>query len=127
MKINKIREMSSPELEKEFIMYSFTDDDSSKQNGLVLLGEIIKEEVEYRNIKQIKLAEQIGISYKIMNDILNCRRPLTPQIAMLFEAVLGVSASLLMRIQLDYNMQIAKQDVSFINRLENVKKIASIL
>lgn len=33
-----------PELEKEFIMYSFTDDDSSKQNGLVLLGEIIKEE-----------------------------------------------------------------------------------
>lgn len=90
-------------------------------------GEIIKEEVEYRNIKQIKLAEQIGISYKIMNDILNCRRPLTPQIAMLFEAVLGVSASLLMRIQLDYNMQIVKQDVSFINRLENLKKIASIL
>ena len=33
-----------PELEKEFIMYSFTDDDSSKQNGLVLIGEIIKEE-----------------------------------------------------------------------------------
>ena len=33
-----------PELEKKFIMYSFTDDDSSKQNGLVLLGEIIKEE-----------------------------------------------------------------------------------
>ena len=33
-----------PKLEKEFIMYSFTDDDSSKQNGLVLLGEIIKEE-----------------------------------------------------------------------------------
>lgn len=33
-----------PELEKEFIMYSFTDYDSSKQNGLVLLGEIIKEE-----------------------------------------------------------------------------------
>lgn len=33
-----------PELEKEFIMYSFTDDDSSKQNGFVLLGEIIKEE-----------------------------------------------------------------------------------
>ena len=33
-----------PELEKEFIMYSCTDDDSSQQNGLVLLGEIIKEE-----------------------------------------------------------------------------------
>ena len=40
-------------------------------------GEIIKEEVEYRNIKQPKLAEQMGISYKMLNDILNCRRPLT--------------------------------------------------
>ena len=32
-------------------------------------GEILKEEVEYRNIKQTKLAEQMGISYKILNDI----------------------------------------------------------
>ncbi|MCI6801579.1 MAG: hypothetical protein MR891_08160 [Bacteroidales bacterium] len=33
--------------------------------------------MEYRNIKQTKLAEQMGISYKMLNDILNCRRPLT--------------------------------------------------
>lgn len=33
-----------PELEKEFIMYSFTDDNINNENGLVLLGEIIKEE-----------------------------------------------------------------------------------
>ena len=28
-------------------------------------GEILKEEVEYRNIKQTKLAEQMGISYDV--------------------------------------------------------------
>ena len=67
-------------------------------------GEIIKEEVEYRNIKQSKLAEQMGISYKMLNDILNCRRPLTTPTAMLFEVALGRSAEVLMRIQIDYNI-----------------------
>ena len=34
-------------------------------------GELIKEELEYRNVRQNKLAEQMGISYKVLNDILN--------------------------------------------------------
>ena len=90
-------------------------------------GEILKEEIEYRNIKQTKLAEQMGISYKILNDILNCRRTITTQTAMLFEAALDINASLLMRIQFDYNMQIAKQDISFVRKLENIRKVAAIL
>ena len=32
-------------------------------------GELLKDEVESRNLSQIKLAEQTGISYKILNDI----------------------------------------------------------
>lgn len=90
-------------------------------------GEILKEEVEYRNTKQTELADQMGISYKILNDILNCRRPLTTQTAMLFEAALGISAGLLMRVQLDYNIQIAKKDTSFMKRLANVRKVAAVL
>ncbi|HJH64868.1 MAG TPA: HigA family addiction module antitoxin [Bacteroides mediterraneensis] len=62
-------------------------------------GELLKEEVEERKLSQRKLAEGMGISYKVLNDILNCRRPLTAQTAMLFEAALGISASLLMRMQ----------------------------
>ena len=69
----------------------------------------------------------MGISYKILNDILNCRRPLTTQTAMLFEAALGISAGLLMKIQLEYNMFTAKQDSSFVQRLENIRKYAAIL
>lgn len=90
-------------------------------------GEILKEEIEYRNIKQTKLAEQMGISYKILNDILNCRRTITTQTAMLFEAALDINASLLIRIQFDYNMQIAKQDISFVRKLESIRKVAAIL
>ena len=89
-------------------------------------GEMIKEEVEYRNMKQNKLAEQMGISYKVLNDILNCRRPLTTQTAMMFEAALGINAGLIMRMQLDYNMQIAIQDKSFLQKLANIRKIAAM-
>ena len=77
-------------------------------------GELLKEEIESRGLPQTRLAAQTGISYKILNDILNCRRPLTTSTAMLFEAALGISAGLLMRMQLDYNMQQATRDTSFI-------------
>lgn len=36
-------------------------------------GEVLKDEIEYRKLSQRKLAEQMGISYKVLNDILNCR------------------------------------------------------
>ena len=78
-------------------------------------GELLKEEV------------QTGISYKVLNDILNCRRPLTTSTALLFEAALGISASLLMRMQLDYNMQLAESDQTLMERLKQVRKYAALL
>lgn len=89
-------------------------------------GELLKEEVEYRNTKQNKLAEQIGISYKMLNDILNCRRSLSTSTALLFEAALGIDAGLLMRLQLDYNLQTAKKDSFLMKRLCNIRKIAAV-
>lgn len=90
-------------------------------------GEIIKEELECRDTRQNKLAEQMGISYKVLNDILNGRRPLTTTTAMLFEAALGISAGLLMRMQLDYNMQTAKQDRTLMERIAKVQRVAAVL
>lgn len=90
-------------------------------------GELLKEEIEYRNLPQTKLAEKTGISYKILNDILNCRRPLSTSTALLFEAGLGISAGLLMRMQLDYNMRIAREDKSLVERLERIRKVAAVL
>ena len=43
---------------------------------------------------------------------------------MLFEAAMGVSAGLLMRMQLDYNMQVARMDKKFAARLEAVRESA---
>lgn len=90
-------------------------------------GELLKEEIEIRRLPQTQLAAQTGISYKILNDILNCRRPLTTSTAMLLEAALDISAGLLMRMQLDYNMQQATCDKPFMERLAKVRKFAAML
>jgi addiction module HigA family antidote len=90
-------------------------------------GEILKDEIEYRGISQRKLAAQIGVSYTMFNEILNAKRPLTTEIAMLVEAALGVDSGLLARMQLDYNMQLAKKDKTFAQRLAEIRKIAAVL
>ena len=63
-------------------------------------GEVVKDEIEYRKISQRKLAEQTGIPYKMLNDILNGRRSMTTATAMMLEAALGVPTDSLMRLQL---------------------------
>ncbi len=90
-------------------------------------GEVVKDEIEYRGISQRRLAEQMGISYKMLNDILNGRRPMTTATAMLLEAALGVPADSLMRLQLKYNMQQATRDKSFMERLAQIRKYAALL
>lgn len=49
-------------------------------------GEILKEEIEYRGVSQRKLAAQMGVSYSVLNEVLNAKRPVTAEYALLFEA-----------------------------------------
>lgn len=90
-------------------------------------GEILKEEIEYRGISQRRLASDMGITYSVLNEILNARRPMTEKTALLFEAALGIDADPLMRLQVKYNMQIARGDKTFLKRLAQVHKIAAAL
>jgi addiction module HigA family antidote len=90
-------------------------------------GEVLKDEIEYRGISQTRLAKQMGMSYKILNDILNERRPLTVQTAMMFEAALNVPADSLMRLQLKYNMHVAQSDSTLRKRLAEIRKLAALL
>jgi len=89
-------------------------------------GEVLKDEIEYRKISQSQLAKQMKISYKILNDILNERRPITTSTAMMFEAALDVPADSLMRLQLKYNMQMAQKDNKLLSRLAEIRKMASM-
>lgn len=90
-------------------------------------GEVLKDEVEARGISQKVLADSINMPYKVLNDILNGRRSITAETALLFEAALDISAKTLMSLQVDYNMQAARKSNLFLNRLSSVRKIAVVL
>lgn len=90
-------------------------------------GEMIKDEIEYRGLSQRKLAEQMGISPTLLNEILNGKRSVSTEYALLFEATLGIDAEIWIRLQADYDMQKAKSNKSFLERLANIRKLAATL
>lgn len=90
-------------------------------------GEMIKDEIEYRGLSQRKLAEQMGISPTLLNEILNGKRSVSTEYALLFEAALGIDAEIWIRLQADYDMQKAKSNKSFLERLANIRKLAATL
>ena len=93
---------------------------------LIHPGEMIKDEITARGITQKELARQMGVSYTVFNEILNGKRPVTTEYALLLEAALGTDANIWIGLQADYNMQKVKQDKSFMKRLEHIRKIAAI-
>lgn len=90
-------------------------------------GEILNDEIEYRGISQRQLADEMGIAYSALNEILNARRPVTEKTALLFEAAFGVNAEPLLKMQMRYSLQSTKKDSSFMARLAKVRKIVVAL
>jgi len=89
-------------------------------------GEILKDEIEYRGISQRKLAEKMGVAYSVLNEVLNAKRPVTTEYALLFEAALGIDAEPLIGMQTDYNMQVMRKNKSFADRLAKISKVAAV-
>jgi addiction module antidote protein HigA len=90
-------------------------------------GEMIKDEIEFRGISQKALAAEIGLPASVLNEVLNGKRAVTTEYALLLEAALGIEADLWLRLQSDYNKQVAKSDKSFMARLEKIRQVAAFL
>ena len=90
-------------------------------------GEMIKDEIECRGISQKKLAEQTGIPYTALNEVLNGKRPVSTEYALLLEAALGVEEGIWIKTQADYDLITAKRNQSFAKRLAKVREIAAML
>lgn len=90
-------------------------------------GEILKDEIEFRGISQKKLAKEMGVSYTVLNEILNAKRSLNTEYAMLIEAALDLDAEPLLKMQTSYNLQMAKKDNRFMEKIRKVRKIAAVL
>ena len=88
-------------------------------------GTLLKEEIEYRGISQKQLAQQMCVSYSVLNEILNGKRPVSIEYALYLEAVLGINAQLWIQMQADYNLQVAKSDKSIKRHILQIRKIAA--
>lgn len=88
-------------------------------------GEVLKEELESRGISQKAFAGCIGVSHTMLNEILNGKRPVTSDFALLVEAALGIDPELLVNMQTRYNMIQARLKPSLAKRIEEIKKIAA--
>lgn len=89
-------------------------------------GEMLKDEIEFRKISQRKLAKDIGMSHTALNEILNGKRSITTTTAYLIEAALDVPASMLLKMQMRYDMHTAQSDKTFMERLAAIRKVAAI-
>ena len=87
-------------------------------------GEVLKDELEYRGIS---LAAEMGISYTLLNEVLNGKRQVNTELALLVEAALDIPAESLLQMQARYNMLTAKRNKSFMEKLQNVRKIVAAL
>jgi addiction module HigA family antidote len=90
-------------------------------------GELLKEELLCRHISQRAFAMKAGLPYTALNEILNGKRPVTADFALLMEAALGVEPNLLLRMQASYNIQVAKTNKKLIKRLAEIRRIASTI
>lgn len=90
-------------------------------------GEVIKEELEFRGISQRRLAAEIGIPVSQLNEMLNAKRPLNTELALLIGQALGIDAEPLLSLQVKYNILSAKRNKSFFERLKKIPRIAAAL
>lgn len=96
-------------------------------SNLIHPGEMIKDEIEFRGISQKALASEIGVPASVLNEVLNGKRAVTTEYALLLEAALGIEADLWLKLQSDYNKQIAKSNTSFMARLDKIRQAAAFL
>ena len=90
-------------------------------------GELIKEELEAINLSQAKLAEKIEVKPSLLNEVIKGKRAVNTELALLIEAAINLPADMLLKLQADYNMQVAKADASFMKRIARIRNIASVL
>lgn len=120
------------EFDKEYLHDLYFKGKTSDKSELVPYspihpGEIVKDELEAREISQRKFASIIGCSYTVFNEILNCKRPITTDYALRIEAALGIKAYMLVNMQSEYNLQTARQDSQLTVILNKIRSAATML
>jgi HTH-type transcriptional regulator/antitoxin HigA len=67
-------------------------------------GEFLKDELEARNWTQVEFAEIIGKDTRLIYEVINGKRAITPETAMVFSQALGTSPELWMNLESQYQL-----------------------
>ena len=90
-------------------------------------GDVLKEELEARGISQKKFSEVLNVPYTQLNEILNGKRPVTTDFALMVEAALGITPELLINMQTRYNMSVAIQKKTLLAKLMDIRRACAAI
>ena len=72
-------------------------------------GRMLLEEIKARHMNQAEFAERTKMTPKHLSDIVNGKADITPEVAIAVEAATGISASLWLKLQMQYDEVLARQ------------------
>ena len=72
----------------------------------IVLNKIYTKEM---GLNQSQLAEKCKCSPRKINEIVNCKRSISPDFALKLEQVLGTAAEMWVRIQAEYDLWVARK------------------
>ena len=84
-------------------------------------GEVLRDELDMRGIKQKDFATTIGMPASVLNDIVQGKRSVTPDIAILLEAALGKNASSWLTLQAERDLEVARQKEEFVQKQRDIE------
>lgn len=90
-------------------------------------GELLKEELQSRHITQRRFAEIIDMPYTALNEIINGKRSVSAELAIMLEAALKIKAYIWVGLQSDYNLHVAIKTNANNSRLAHIRKICAML
>ncbi len=84
-------------------------------------GEILREELDARGVKQKEFAATIGMPAPVLNDLVNGKRSVTPDIAILLEAALGKDAASWLRLQAERDLEVARKKENLLRKQKDIE------
>lgn len=85
-------------------------------------GAVVKDEIEARGISQKQLATLMEVPYTMLNEMLNGKRSISTEMALLFEAALDINAEMLIDLQSRYSIRVARSSKRLTARFVRIRK-----
>jgi len=101
---------------------SLEDHSKIRPSRVVSPGAILKSEIKARGWTQSEFANIIGRSVQNTNEVINGKRQITIDTALLIEAATGIEAAFWLRSEIEYRLRLAEQHA---DELEPVRRRAA--